>query len=266
MELRISEKLKALRNQLGNTQEELASFLGISAQSVSKWERDEGYPDITLLPRIAGYYHISVDELLGVDEIAKQERIDEITAKYNTLRHHIPLDKNYHLDEGIELIRNALRELPGVFFFEQLLASDLTWKAKNSDDQSEKTALFDEATILCVDIIARCTEQRWRLTASEILLVIYAELGKTENALNIAYSLPGPFTTCEYMLTYILKDEALIKQYKHNAVLYYKIFRECIEKMNDCGIPVSDMINQKELSVHGIGEKEYIDMINRVLN
>ena len=104
------------------------------------------------------------------------------------------------------------------------------------------------------------------MTASEILLVIYADIGKTENALNIAYNLPGPFSTCEYMLTYILKDEALIKQYKRNAVLYYKIFRECIAKMNDCGIAVSDMISHKDLSVHGIDEKEYIDVINRVLS
>ncbi len=266
MKLRLSEKLKTLRNRFGNTQDDLASFLGISPQSVSKWERDEGYPDITLLPRIAGYYHVSVDELLGVDEIAKQERINEITTEYNTLRRHIPLDKNYHLDEGIELVRNALRELPGVFFLEQLLASDLSWKGKNTADQGEKTALFDEAITLCEDILARCTEQRWRLTASEILLVIYADLGQMEKALNIAYSLSGPFTTCEYMLTYILKDEPLIKQYKRNAVLYYKVFRECVEKMNDYGITMSDMINQKELSIHGIDEKEYTDIINRVLN
>ena len=119
MEIQLSKRLKLLRQKNNKTQDELALFLGISSQAVSKWERNEGFPDITLLPKIAGYFHISVDELLGVDEIAKQDRIDEITKEYNRIRRHEPLDPNYKLDEGIELIRNALLELPAVFFFEQ---------------------------------------------------------------------------------------------------------------------------------------------------
>ncbi len=139
MEIQISKALKSLRQKNEKTQDELAAFLGITSQAVSKWERNEGYPDITLLPKIAGYFHVSVDELLGVDEIAKQTRIDEITSEYNRIRHHIPLDPNYRLDEGIELIRNALKEMPGEFFFEQLLAADLSWKGKNLSDDAEKT-------------------------------------------------------------------------------------------------------------------------------
>ena len=117
MEIQFSKILKDLRYKYNKTQEDLADQLGITSQAVSKWERCEGYPDITLLPNIAGFFHVSVDTLLGVDEIAKQVRIDEITAEYNRIRRHIPLDPNYRLDEGIELIRNALKEIPGDFFF-----------------------------------------------------------------------------------------------------------------------------------------------------
>ena len=66
MKVLLSKQLKELRIKKGNTQEELANHLEISAQAVSKWERDEGYPDITLLPAIASYYNVSVDDLLGV--------------------------------------------------------------------------------------------------------------------------------------------------------------------------------------------------------
>lgn len=67
--LYIAENLKNLRRDKGWTQEETAEILGLSAQSVSKWERGETLPDITLLPSLANLFAVSVDELLGMDKI-----------------------------------------------------------------------------------------------------------------------------------------------------------------------------------------------------
>ena len=78
MEIMIKDKLRALRQQKNVTQEALANHLGITSQSVGKWERGEGFPDITLLPKLALYFDITVDELLCVD----RARIDETIDKY----------------------------------------------------------------------------------------------------------------------------------------------------------------------------------------
>lgn len=63
--LKINEQIAFLRKQKGITQEELAQVLGVTNQSVSKWESAVCCPDIQLLPDIATYFGVTVDELLG---------------------------------------------------------------------------------------------------------------------------------------------------------------------------------------------------------
>ncbi len=77
MELLIAERLKKYRKERNMTQEALAEVFGISPQSVSKWECGDGYPDITFLPTIANYFEVTVDELIGNDEISAKEDVQK---------------------------------------------------------------------------------------------------------------------------------------------------------------------------------------------
>lgn len=61
--LKIGDKIRTKRRERNLTQEELASMLHVSKAAVSKWENEESYPDITLLPKIAQFFHITMDEL-----------------------------------------------------------------------------------------------------------------------------------------------------------------------------------------------------------
>ena len=61
MTVYLGENIKKLRREKELTQETLAEFLGVTFQSVSNWERGESYPDITMLPEIAGFFKVSVD-------------------------------------------------------------------------------------------------------------------------------------------------------------------------------------------------------------
>lgn len=59
----IGKKIRDLRKQNHVTQEQLAEVLSVSYQAVSKWENDRSTPDIDLLPIIAKYFGITMDEL-----------------------------------------------------------------------------------------------------------------------------------------------------------------------------------------------------------
>ena len=61
MKLNIGETIKRLRKDREITQEEFAEMLGVSCQSVSRWEHNLCYPDIELIPTIASFFGISTD-------------------------------------------------------------------------------------------------------------------------------------------------------------------------------------------------------------
>jgi transcriptional regulator with XRE-family HTH domain len=84
MEIRISDNIRRFRKDKNYTQEALANMLSITPQSVSKWERGEGYPDITMLPSIASFFGVTVDDLLGVDK-AKREQNMQVLSQSLTI-------------------------------------------------------------------------------------------------------------------------------------------------------------------------------------
>ena len=68
MKLKIGDNIKRLRKERNLTQEEFAQVLGVSYQSVSRWENNTCYPDIELIPVIAEYFCVSADKLMGVEK------------------------------------------------------------------------------------------------------------------------------------------------------------------------------------------------------
>lgn len=70
---RLNEQIAFLRKQRKLTQEELAQAIGVSNQAVSKWESAQCCPDLQLLPLIASFFHVSIDELMGYQSAAAPE-------------------------------------------------------------------------------------------------------------------------------------------------------------------------------------------------
>lgn len=84
----IGTKIQMLRRHKNITQAQLAEALSVSPQSVSKWENQQSLPDISLLPVIARYFGITMDELFGyrLDALGYKERFIRFMADNGVLQ------------------------------------------------------------------------------------------------------------------------------------------------------------------------------------
>ncbi len=260
LEIKLAKIMRELRISHGHTQEDLANFLGVTIQAVSKWERAEGMPDITYLPEIAGFYAVTVDTLLGVDQVAKDAKIKEICDEYDRIRQCPPredgtLHVEYNIEAGIDFIRAALHEFPDCWHLMQLLASDLWYHAK-SKSGNEKTKLLDEAEGLCRKILTGCMEDRWRNCANEILCLILFEQGNKQQAVDQARRLPDAVGSNDFMLTNVLEGTDLERQLNISIREFIRLAYLSVQKLNENGF-----------DKQRLREQEYVKLqLERIMN
>ncbi len=198
MNLFIGENIKKLRRERNLTQEEMAAHLGISFQSVSKWERGDGYPDITMLPALSNYFGVSVDELLGVSEIAKAEQYGEINrtwAENNKAGRHW---------ENVGLMRASLKNFPN----NALLLVQLSTSLEKLDGtEEEKRGYLWESIAVQEQILDYGTDSEVRGATLFNICFAYWKNGEREKALEQAKKLPNLYKARENALVYFLEGE-----------------------------------------------------------
>lgn len=104
MNIKLAENLQFLRKEKGITQEELAETFGVTSQSISKWELGINCPDITMLPKIADYYRVSIDELLGYKPLSS------INSIYMDIKSFIEASNN-KVDDVYKIARLAISSI-----------------------------------------------------------------------------------------------------------------------------------------------------------
>lgn len=198
MTIHIAENLKRLRKERGMTQEELADFVGISYQAVSKWERDEGYPDITLLPVIANFFGVTLDELVGMNEIQNKERYDEFNLKAGELA------SQGKIGEAIATLREALKSFPSDYHFMAELACYLDGYGKTKE---ERQANGEEAIRISERILEFCTDTSIRNDVQANICYAMKRYGDREKARKMAESLPNYYKTAQQVLPIFLEGK-----------------------------------------------------------
>ena len=105
MKLAIGENIRNFRKKNDLTQEALADRLGVTYQSVSRWENGTTYPDLELIPAIAECLAVTVDELLGMPQIEKEKRA---VRAFDDLRREC-IKRDYDADKIVDLLRDIRR-------------------------------------------------------------------------------------------------------------------------------------------------------------
>ena len=190
--LYISENLRSLRKSRDLTQEDVAGMLGVTPQSVSKWERGDTYPDITMLPSLANLFNTSVDALIGMDRINDAERKREL------FRQGHGYIREWNFASAIELYSEALRLSPQ----DEDIMSDLAMALALSGEQSE----IVKAKKLCEEILAGSAGRKVHHTTRAALCFIYLKAGDREMADKTARGLPHVRESREIVLAEIARN------------------------------------------------------------
>jgi transcriptional regulator with XRE-family HTH domain len=166
--LRFSENIIRLRRKMGITQDELAAFLRVTKASVSKWETKQSYPDILLLPQIAAYFDVSIDELLGYESQISPEQIMKCYQDLADDFAKLPFD------EVVDKSRKLVKEYYSCYPL--LMQMVILWinHFMLSPDKEKQTLLLNEAAMLCDRISDECSDVR--LCSDAIVLKAMANL------------------------------------------------------------------------------------------
>ena len=195
----VGEKIKQLRQEKNITQEQLADYLNISYQSVSKWEHGSSSPDISLIVPIAQFFNVTTDELLGHEFAETQEAIDEYAKKVRPLRSQGKVDELY------ELAKQMYEKHPRSEYFAEEYAFQLLDKSRRTSGGESDDAL-NLCIKLCERIMKESRDERRRSGVRQTLVWAYHNQKKYDLAKKTAEDAQTMYLSCE-MLSQIAMDE-----------------------------------------------------------
>ena len=154
----IGDKIKELRKSRKLTQEQLAEYFGISSQAVSKWETGMSSPDIDMLPKIASFFNITIDELMDYDRQRIMDEVDDLVAE------SVPLRKDPAKAEAF--YREALKKYPN----NEVLLNCLLIVIPN-DRSREKIKIAEQ-------LLDYTSEDDIRIDVLRLMTLMYHNLGE----------------------------------------------------------------------------------------
>ena len=225
--LNISKCIVQKRKEKGITQEKLAEYIGVSKASVSKWESEQSYPDILLLPELATFFNVSVDELLGY---SPQLTNEDIKKMYNKLSHEFaakPFDEV--MEQCNEIIKKYYSCFPFLLSMIQLLLNHL---ALAKTEEIKKEILQQ-----CILLSQRVKEESGNLydlkSANSMEALAEMALGNNEEVIRLLNDQLVPYSGDDVMLIMAYQMQGETDQAnKVNQILLYQNVIDTLTLLN----------------------------------
>ena len=201
----IGEKIKEYRQKNHMTQERLASCLNVTFQTVSKWETGASNPDLSLIVPITKIFHISADELLGIDDVESDKRYDKLKQDYY---------RTFKTEDFVErqkICEAAVSEYPGDMGW----LNDLAWVVSNRsfeyEDDDRYIAEQEKAIKLFDTVIKNCKDDIIRSKAIQGITQLLGWRGRRDEARKYVEMLPErTMVSRDEVLENILEGDELL--------------------------------------------------------
>lgn len=174
------------RHQCKITQDELAEFLGVTKASVSKWENGQSYPDITLLPKLASYFNISIDQLMGYQAQMPKEKIKECYHQLASDFANLPFEQV--MTKTNELVREYYSCYPLLLQIVILWVNHLNM----THDEGRQKKILQDIVNLCNRIISESEQTILTGDAAVLKAIAQLQLKETQDAIHSLEELLDP--------------------------------------------------------------------------
>lgn len=221
MQINLQEKLKAKRREHGVSQEKLAQFLNVSFQAVSKWENGLAYPDISLLPDIANFFDITVDELLQAEVIDEQKLVLQCEQKAEESA------RNGNLEESLIIWQEAYKKLPNNTRVKECLMSTYF--------DIDKVRYQKEIIELGIELYNSQASSYYKGQAVSQIARTYAESGNLDTAKQWASKAYNLMHSQEMIYMQIIKDgNELLEQFRFANYWYINQLFYMAARISEC--------------------------------
>ncbi len=193
-DIRIGNVIATKRRERGITQEELANHLGVSKPAVSKWESGQSYPDILLLPILASYFDITVDQLIGYEPQMTKEDIRKVCYRLTQDFTKEPFDKVYQECE------DYLHKYFSCWQLQFQIGVLLLNHCNLAGSMVRTKEIMEHVLDLFVRIEKSCEEPHLAKLSIQMQAVCHMSLGRPQEAIDLMETQVAPLISPESIL------------------------------------------------------------------
>lgn len=223
-EIHLGRVLMDNRHKRGITQDELAEYIGVSKPAVSKWETGTTYPDITLLPQLASFFNISIDELMGYEPQMTKEDIRK-------LHHQLSIDfSSRPFNEVLNHCREIIRKYYSCFPLLYQIGALLVNHSMLAKETGKTVEILEEAKELFVRVKTESEDIELAKQALMMEAVCLLSLGKPDEVLDLLSPVETPLTFPESLLASAYQMTGKTKQAL--SILQTGIYQQIVGLLN----------------------------------